>query len=634
MCGILGIVAEPGEAVGLNRNELIAMRDVMTSRGPDAAGLFERRNMAFGHRRLCIRDLEGGSQPWISEDGQCVLVYNGEIYNDDALRQELTSRGHRFRSTSDTEVVLEAYREWGEDCPRHLNGMFAFGIYDFRDDSLLLVRDRFGIKPLFLTEAAGQLIFASSPAALLKHPNVSRRPCWPAISHYLTTFRLTLGRATMFDGIRQLLPGEILSVHDGKQRIRRYWDYPTATENNPNYGDAVGQLRGLLERAVRDRLVSDVPVGMFLSGGVDSNTIACLVGNALPGRPAARCGGGDNSPDFEPARRCAEQTGFDFDEVRVGPQEYWRCWQEMLAACEMPLSTPTDVILYRLAAEMKKSVGVVLGGEGADELLCGYAVSAWAGHDFDMARQLAEGIWPGRTNRARRCRESLRAQYGRVRFDSPVDHYFSLNSLIPTAAKPRLFQPAVWRQTEEDRPMWNHYRTLLDDQPQISTTDRYARLLHRVNLEGLLSRLDNATMLAGLEARVPYTDHRLVEAMWTLPRRFRIDVAPEEPEPYLASAALERRGTLRSKRVLRSVAETLMPPERAHRPKASFPTPVADWLSGPWADQVGGILLGSEFGRQVFRPAALDELADHIPQAGMWLWPLVNLLTWGDRQFT
>jgi len=633
MCGILGIVAEPGRSVGLNRNELIAMRDAMRSRGPDAAGLFERRNIALGHRRLSIRDLEGGAQPWVSDDGQCVLVYNGEIYNDGSLRRELTSLGHRFRSHSDTEVVIEAYREWGTDCAQHLDGMFAFGIYDFRDESLLLVRDRFGVKPLFLTEVGGQLMFASSPAALLKHPNVQRNPNWPAISHYLTTFRITLGRETLFAGIRQLLPGEMLTLRHGERHVRRYWDYPTATQDDAQYDDAVGELRDLLGTAVRERLVSDVPVGMFLSGGVDSNTIACLIGRTLPGRPAARCGGGDDSPDFEPARQCAELAGFDFGEVRVGPQEYLRCWQEMLAAYETPLSTPTDVILYRLATEMKKTVGVVLGGEGADELLCGYAVSAWAGHDFDMARQLAEGIWPGQNGQARQFRESLMTQYGRDRFDSPIDHYFALNSLIPTAAKPLLFQPALWQQAEEDRPMWDHYGALLNEQGAASTTDGYRRLLHRVNLEGLLSRLDSATMLAGLEARVPFTDHRLVEAMWSLPRRFRIDVAPEEPKPFLASAALDRRGTLRSKRVLRSVAETLMPSELAHRRKASFPTPVAAWMTGPWKDWVRQTLRTSPFGRSTFQAPALNDLSDNLPQAGMWLWPLVNLLAWGDRQF-
>ena len=634
MCGILGIVAEPGRAVGMTRNDLTVMRDTMRSRGPDAAGLFERRNIAFGHRRLSIRDLRGGAQPWISDDGQCVLVYNGEIYNDGLLRRELMSLGHRFRSYADTEVVMEAYREWGTDCPRHLRGMFAFGVYDFRDESLLLVRDRFGIKPLFLTDTNGRLMFASSPAALLKHPDVRRNPNWPVISHYLSTFRLTLGRETLFAGIRQLLPGEMLTLHNGERRIRRYWDYPTADENDVDFDDAVGTLRGLLERAVRERLVSDVPVGMFLSGGVDSNTIACLIGGTLPGRPTARCGGGDDSPDFEPARKCAELAGFDFDEVRVGPQEYLRCWQEMLAANEAPLSTPTDVILYRLAAEMKKSVGVVLGGEGADELLCGYAVSSWAGHDFDRARQLADGLWPGGSGQARQFRQSLVAQYGRDRFDSPVDHYFALNSLIPTAAKPLLFQPDLWQQAEEDRLMRDYYGALLNDRSADTTTGRYRRLLHCVNLEGLLSRLDSATMLAGLEARVPYTDHRLVEAMWSLPRRFRIDVAPEEPKPYLASAALDRRGTLRSKRVLRCVAERLMPSGLAHRPKASFPTPVAAWLTGPWKVWVRETLRTSPFGRSVFQPAALDELSNNLPQAGMWLWPLVNLLAWGDRQFT
>ena len=222
MCGILGIVANPGSAVNLDRSQILRMRDTMTARGPDAAGLFQMRNMAFGHRRLSIRDLEGGSQPWVSDDEQCVLVYNGEIYNDQSLRQELTALGHRFRSRSDTEVVMQAYRQWGTECVKHLHGMFAFGIYDFRNDSLFLARDRFGIKPLFLTEVDQSLVFASSLPALLAHPRITRAPHFPAISHYLTTFRLTLNRETLFAGIWQLLPGETLVYRNGTTQVGRY----------------------------------------------------------------------------------------------------------------------------------------------------------------------------------------------------------------------------------------------------------------------------------------------------------------------------------------------------------------------------------------------------------------------------
>ncbi len=634
MCGILGIVAESGDRPGIGRSELLAMRDTMQARGPDDAGDFVKGNIAFAHRRLAIRDRRGGAQPWVSPDGQTVLVYNGEIYNDKQLRRELAGGGFHFKTRSDTEVVMAAYLQWGAQCVDHLRGMFAFGVYDFRDDSLLLVRDRFGIKPLFLADVENQTVFASSIAAILQHPRFTATPHLPAVSHYLTTLRITLGRETVYRGIWQLLPGEMLQKRGGDIRVSRYWNYP-AEDSDIDYDTATEQLETGLRDAVECRLASDVPVGMFLSGGVDSNTIASFMRESTSRSLPGRCGGGDDdaSGDFAHARQCAEHSRFDFDETRVSADEYREYWQSMVGDYATPVSTPSDVIIYRLAADMKRSVGVVLGGEGADELLCGYAVQHWAGNDFDRYLQWQHNRWEGSPAAAGIFHASLRRQYGREHFASPTDHYFALNSLIPTVAKTSLLQPWAWKQADEDRSMTDFYSAELDAAQDRTTAGRQTVLLHRVNLESLLARLDSATMLAGLEARVPFTDHHLVEQMFRVPRRFKIDVAHDEHAPYLCSAELNARGTLRSKRVLRRVAGRIMPSALANRPKASFPTPVANWLSGPWQSWARDTLLGSPFVREVFQPEAVGELADNIPRAGMWLWPILNVAMWGDRQF-
>eukprot|EP00913_Durusdinium_trenchii_P023326 g21904.t1 len=640
MCGILGIVAEPGRPTALDDSQILAMRDTMRMRGPDDAGLFTARNVAFAHRRLAIRDLDSGAQPWQSSDGRTVLVYNGELYNDAELREELRRLGQSFRTRCDTEVVMAAYRQWGTECVEHFRGMFALGVYDFRDESLFLARDRFGIKPLYLMSLDGTLVFASAISALVAHPRFSRRPNWPAISHYLTTFRTTLGRLTLYDGLHQLLPGERLHWKSGRIRIDRYWDYPAEATSPPDYESAVAEFRDRLREAVRIRLVSDVPVGMFLSGGVDSSTIACMMHELQPGvRIAGRCGGGrvaardGSDDDFLFARQCAEFANFDFEEVRVGADEYWDCWNWMLDEYTTPLSTPTDVILYRLAQATKESVGVVLGGEGADELLCGYAAPHWAGNDFDRLRTIEAGHW--NDSKAAEFLSSMRRQYGRVRFADRVEHFLASNSLIPVESKVRLLQPWIWNETDEDAPIRDAYSVWLnsanDDPRDQRTAIQQMQTLHRVNLEGLLNRLDSATMLAGLEARVPFTDHELVESVFRLPQRYRIDVAHDEPKPYLASAALEQRGSLRSKRLLRSVAEGMMPAALAQRKKASFPTPVERWLSGDWSQRVRDRLLRSDFGRAMLRPDAVATLADNLPAAGLRLWPIVNLVAWGDR---
>ncbi len=628
------MVADVGRRVTTNRNVIVAMRDQMQSRGPDDAGIFEHRNIAFAHRRLAIRDIAGGRQPWISDDGKCALVYNGEIYNDSELRQELMALGHHFRSQCDTEVVMEAYRHWGVECLGRLRGMFAFGIYDFESERLFLARDRFGIKPLYFTNACGTFSFASSVTALLRHPAVSRIPNLKTASHYLSTFRITLGRETMFAGIEQLQPGECLVGERGKRRIIRYWQPPHKSEAAIDYESAAAELETTLRESIACRLASDVPIGAFTSGGVDSNTLLSLMQSSHVQGLKTYCGGGeDASPDFQYAQRCAKHFGCDHEAVHVGRQDYLEAWQHLVQQESLPLSTPSDVIIYQLAKQMKRSVGVALGGEGADELLCGYAVQHWSGRDFDAARSLLAGNWNGTTSQAEQYRHSLHRQYGRLRFTSESDHYLALNSLIPSTVKPQLLQPWAWKLAEDDEFMFGYYQDLFSERDGESANRKQAVVMHRANLESLLARLDRSTMAAGLEARVPYTDHILVEKIFRLPMNYKIDVAHHELKPHLASAELGQRGSLESKRLLRTIAGRLLPAELAHRKKASFPTPIGEWFSGPWRNWVQQTLQHSPFARNFFQPQPLQEITENPAAAGMWLWPLLNLTLWGDQEF-
>ena len=602
MCGILGIIAPRGRSISVSRERVVAMRDRMTARGPDDAGLFMKSNVALAHRRLAIRDLSAGAQPIISPDGQTALVYNGELYNDGELRAELQQSGIQFRTRCDAETLLAAWQEWGSDCLQKLRGMFAFGVYDFAENRLFLVRDRFGIKPLFFAEAAGELVFASTVAAVVEHPHIVKQPNWSTISHYLTTFRTTMGRETMFRGVRQLRPAEYLdwNVHTGQLQIARYWDFPKQKQSDITFAEAADELESLLTNATTSRLVSDVPVGMFLSGGVDSSVLASQVSQSHDGPLLGSCGGGeiassDAAPDndFSSAANCARHTGFDFDEVRVSSENYLDSWHHMVDDTALPLTTPSDVIIHQLARRMKQDVGVVLGGEGADELLCGYALPHWSVEDFRLAGLCASGKWPGQPSSERAFLKSLEANYGRCQFNNLVDHYFAANSLIPPAVKPRLLNEDAWAAAGHDEAIAAFYQNEFsavtdgDNSDVDSLVHSQSVVLHRLNLESLLGRLDTATMLASLEARVPYTDHHLVEFAFKLPTHFRIDADPLESTPYLAAAELDRRRTLRPKRLLRAVASRSLPPELAQRRKASFPTPVAKWLSGPWESSRG-----------------------------------------------
>ena len=635
MCGILGVIS------GHNNRELempavLAMRDTMADRGPDGAGVFREANITLGHRRLAIRDAENGHQPWISKNGRFAIVYNGEIYNDQEIAASLMQAGVRLETTCDTEVLAEAWSLWGEQCIERLRGMFAFGVVDRRSGKVWLVRDRFGIKPLFYAKVGGDFVFASSIAAIRKHPKFSSQPNFTAISHYMQTLRITLGAETVFKNIYTMLPSEIIEYHDQQKQHRYYWDLPTSPRTTQiGFQEAAHDMGKTLEETVRLHLKSDVEVGMMMSGGVDSNTLASITKRHINRPIVGVCGGGvdEQAPfpeasDFSFASECAGSLGFDYSEVRLTSDDYLDAWKTLVGHLETPLATPTDAIIYRIAQRLKRSCGVALGGEGADEAFCGYAVQHWSGNDFDRAQNI------GSLNLAQteQFRTGLRQQYGQEQFDSIAQHYLSANTLIPWSAQRALFSPDLLAQDTQGK-ILQHYENTFSKQQGATTAESYTKVLLRVNLESLLRRLDTSTMAASLEARVPYADHQVVEKSLQLPQNFRIDVCPQEIQGWHTSAELNSRGSLRSKRVLRHVASQLLPPRLALRPKMSFPTPIASWLASDWQTWISDKLKTSSFAQQLFRPEALAELATAPAPISLWKWPVLNTIMWGEQCF-
>ena len=634
MCGILGIISKNHSCPQIDVSDAIAMRDTMVARGPDDAGLLTERNVIFGHRRLAIRDLTNGRQPWVSPNRECALVYNGEIYNDHELRDELRPRGFEFRTTCDTEVLMAAWLAWGPDCIQKLRGMFAFGVYDFRTDELFLVRDRCGVKPLFYANIGGDFVFASSISAITRHPRFSAAPNLATVRHYLATLRLTLDRDTVFQGIHTLRPAEILRLSSGQTTLDSWWTLPATTESDATFDETVNQFEQELQRSVSMRLVSDVEVGMMMSGGVDSNTLAVLAGQAAGKSLNGICGGGESptagiDDDFEYARECAAHVDFNFSEVRMTPQDYFTTWNQLVHNYATPVSTPTDVIIHNVCLELKRTVGVALGGEGADEILCGYTVPHWSGVDFDRSRSLDQL----QSRVALQARMSLQQQYGRDSFSSASEHYLSTTSLIPAHIQQQLFRPEHWDAACADEAVEGFYDRFYESDTQQTTAEKTAVMLHRINLESLLSRLDNASMHASLETRVPYTDHVLVEKAFRAKHAYRIDVDPQEPAPWLSSMELAQRGSLRSKRILRSVAGRILPDRLANRPKASFPTPLAGWLHNEWDADIQREFQTNTFARELFQPDALQQVAQLPEQLSMWKWPIMNVMAWGKRWF-
>src|SRR5262245_22286407 len=373
MCGIAGFVSVEGlDEHAASR--AIRMRDIITHRGPDEAGLHVDGFAALAHRRLSIVDLSTGQQPACNEDGSVWIVFNGEIYNHAEVRRELEAHGHVYRSKSDTETIVHAYEQWGDECVHRFRGMFAFAIWDAPKRRLLLVRDRLGIKPVYWARSGGTLLFASEIKALLASDLMTAQANEDVLPEVLST-RYTSGTATMFRGIHKLLPGHRLVFEHGRVDIREYWDVPVGRAAQPPVaGEVVGRFRELLEESVRLRLMSDVPLGMFLSGGIDSSAIAALMARMID-RPLETFSVAFKERAFNElgyAREVARAIGANSHEVVIDDRDFFGALPKLVWHEDEPIAHTSSVPLYFVSALARQQVTVVLTGEGSDELLAGY----------------------------------------------------------------------------------------------------------------------------------------------------------------------------------------------------------------------------------------------------------------------
>ncbi|MGE5815417.1 MAG: asparagine synthase (glutamine-hydrolyzing), partial [Acidobacteriota bacterium] len=373
MCGIAGIIAAD-QLHADERGRLAYMRDVLAHRGPDDAGTFVDSQAGLAHRRLSIVDLASGHQPLANEDETVWIVFNGEIYNHRNIRTELEAAGHRYRTKSDTETIVHAYEEWGDACVERLRGMFAFAIWDSGERRLLLARDRLGIKPLYWCEASGRLLFASEIKAILESGLVPRRANENVVAEVLTT-RYTSDEQTLFQGIYRLLPGHTLVYQGGRVQVRQYWDVPTgAPDTSLSFEASVAQFREHLEESVRLRLMSDVPLGMFLSGGIDSSAIAALMARMID-RPLQTFSVAFKDRAFselEYARAVARAIKADAHEIVIDERDFFGALPALVWHEDEPIAHTSSVPLYFVSRLARDHVKVVLTGEGSDELLAGY----------------------------------------------------------------------------------------------------------------------------------------------------------------------------------------------------------------------------------------------------------------------
>jgi len=620
MCGIVGIIRfDSGRPVEVER--LRRMRDVLRHRGPDGEGLWIDGPVGLAHRRLAIVDIAGGAQPMPNGDQSAWIVYNGETYNHPELKAELEARGHRYRTRSDTETILHLYKDEGEACIHRLRGMFAFALWDRHQQRLLLARDRLGIKPLYYAMTEHEMLFASEIKAILAAGHLQPALNEDVLPEYLATGFVS-GRETLFRGVRKLLPGRTLtwSRSDGL-RERRYWQPPASiTPQNPqSLKEQTLELRARLCDAVRGHLMSDVPVGIFLSGGIDSTGLAGLMASMVE-EPIKTFSVG--FPDREGnelsyARLAARSIRSDHHEVVVTPERFFRALPRLIWHEDEPIAFPSSVPLYFVSALAREHVKVVLTGEGADELFGGYnryRVTAWNQRlGVAYSRAVPRFARDSVSRTIQGLPWSARRYLGRTFLalsPDPRSTFFENFAVFGEQARERiLLNRAILRARDPFAELLRYYEGASG-----GILDRMTHTDLQTYLVELLMKQDQMSMAASVESRVPYLDHELVEYVVRLPAETKL------------------RGW-QTKLILREALRDLVPAEILTRRKMGFPVPVGRWLRGPFGAIVDEFVTGPRAAaRALFEPEFVHRLTEEHrsgrAEHGTRLWSLMNLEIW------
>ncbi|MEO6394057.1 MAG: asparagine synthase (glutamine-hydrolyzing), partial [Pyrinomonadaceae bacterium] len=535
MCGINGIVFSERSARQIERGVLERMRDVISHRGPDDRGLFIDRNAGLGHRRLSIVDVAAGHQPMANEDGTVHIVYNGEVYNHSEYRAELEARGHRYQTHCDTETIIHLYEEHGAKAVEFLRGMFAFAIWDQNRRELLLARDRLGVKPLYYVHTDdGSLYFASEIKSLLEAGAVTAEVNLSALPDYLAN-HATSGDETLFREVRRLPPGHTLTWKDGRIRVEEYWDLhftpDGASDSRRSDADYVDEWRELFRESVRLRLMADVPLGMFLSGGIDSSAIAAMMSNLVK-EPIKTFSVGfaeREANELEYARLVAKKFGTEHHEIVISPQQFFAALPKLIWHEDEPLAHLASVPLYFVSRLAQEHVKVVLTGEGSDEQLAGYDRYRKTIVNLSLAKNFGRVTTVGIRNGVRRGVEGLpgglvRRKLTRTFLCLPGDLesiYFDNFAVFPRSLQSRLLTPALREQIGTLDP-YADLRGYVEHSDAANFLDRLLYADTKTYLHELLMKQDQMSMAASIESRVPFLDHKLVEFTARLPQRMKL----------------------------------------------------------------------------------------------------------------
>jgi len=624
MCGIAGFLTTspaPGDEKILER-----MTTAIAHRGPDGFGYFHDPGVHLGHRRLSIVDLATGGQPMANEDDSVWLIYNGEIFNHSDVRPELEAAGHRYKSHCDTETVIHSWEQYGAKSVSRFRGMFAYAIWDRKQQTLFCVRDRLGIKPFYYFWDGRTFAFASEIKALLEHPAISPQLETALLPEYLS-FGYNSEERTLFRNIKRLMPGHHLTIRLGSNRkpelkIAQYWDVP-APDKSERHSDAewIAETRRRLEETVRMRLMSDVPLGMFLSGGVDSSAIAALT-KRLTNGPVKTFAVGYREEQYSELRYAAEVArtiGTDHHEVVIGMEDFFNALPSLIWHEDEPITWPSSVSLHFVSKLAVEQVKVVLTGEGSDELFAGYSRYHW--NQLNMRAASMYRVVPGPLRRLIRSQIAgtslLKAELRRKLEHSFLGREGTVESLFLDNFY------AAFSLEQQNRLMpsppdavYGNYRRYWDARSSSPMLDRMLYADQKTYLAELLMKQDQMSMSCSIESRVPFLDHTFVEFSTRIPD------------------SLKMRGS-EQKYILKKAVEDLLPHSIIYRKKMGFPTPLKQWLLDPRAERLFSAILSRDgFVAEYLDLKEIETLINRhrsgAEDATDRLWRLLNLQLWGD----
>ena len=590
------------------------MAATLTHRGPDSEGYFLDKGVGLGNNRLSIIDLKTGDQPIHNEDSTIWLTFNGEIYNYLELREQLEGLGHRFYTDGDTETIVHGYEQWGQDCVEHLRGMFAFGLWDGEKRLLFLARDRFGKKPLFYSVIGGHLFFGSEMKAILCNPEFKRTINLDALDHYFT-YTYIPSPMTIFEGISKLPPGHCLTFQEGEMTVRRYWDIEFHPQD-VDEGALIERLYSSIEESVRIRLRSDVPLGAFLSGGIDSSVVVSMMAKLSDRPPKTFSVGFDSINELPYAEEVAESLGTDHHPLHVEPKAF-EVLPKLVWHLDEPFSDSSIIPTYYISEATRREVKVALSGDGGDELFMGYS---------NMTDPSIYSAYMRAPGPVRRAGLGLLA---RLPFDSNLKKMASHAQSKGYADQPPLERYAMRTTVLDQEGVKKLYSEGLKSRHRVGDTYRYLRdiggqmegtdpvdLIDYVAIrgplsEGMLVKVDRMSSAASLEVRSPLLDHVLFEFVETIPSRMKLNGRITK---YLFKKM--------------AVAKGLVSPRIANREKQGFGSPISKWFGDDWKDLTDQTLDNSRAAREFLDPVYLERLKSDPYSNAQLLFSIMVFVLW------